>query len=196
VGFDLRIVPVRLAAAPTRRIRADAAAWEESSEHPPFGRLYRDEQPSAISLALTTEVPDADDHAPFAARTQQQAEYLLDPDRFKQHSSYDARERCMPYRIIFGDDVFAEHARSGQGLPWRCSTTAFLRQAAASIDSLDPVAARRRFSTQEMVALHAYRAAPGDDDEQFDELLQSLRDLSSYYRTVADRDLDVMVIEY
>lgn len=100
----------------------------------------------------------------------------------------------MPYLITHGDEFVAEHARAGQGIPWRCSTAAFLRRAATTIDALDPVTTRQRFSTQHMVDLHVYKAPLGDDDEQFDEVLPSLRDLSAYYRTIANQGLDLIFI--
>lgn len=45
-------------------------------------------------------------------------------------------------------------------MPWRCSTTAFLAEVAATIGSLDPVAASREFSVADMAAIGGYKAHP------------------------------------
>jgi hypothetical protein len=195
VGLDLRSIPVRLGSEPARRIREDADLWEAAAWLPPFSsRLYGEEQLPGISLALLAEVPGVQGWtAHFPDRSHQQAEYLLDPRAMRESLTYAERERSLPYRVIFGDEGFAGHARASQGVAWRCSGTAFLRQAAALIDAIDPAAARREFSVAEMYDLGVYKVRPnGDDDTEFEVVLQHLRRLAAYYGQVADQGLDLI----
>ena len=96
--------------------------------------------------------------------------------------------------MIFGDEAFAEHARAPQGVPWRCSGPAFLRQAAALIGAIGPVAARREFSAAEMAGLRLYKSGRHDDDDaEFAVILRQLRRLAAYYDQVANRGLGLIV---
>jgi len=96
----------------------------------------------------------------FGDRSHEQAVYLLDPGAYREAHTWDDWERTMTYRMLLGDVEFAEHARSGQGVPWRCSTRAFLGTAVAYIDDLDAAAARREFSVAEMAELGVYKVHP------------------------------------
>ncbi len=116
---------------------------------------------------------------------------ISDPAGYRMRTSWPERERSLPYRIIEGDEVFAVHARGGRGVPWRCSTMAFLAEAVVTIDALDPVAARQEFSVADMVALGVYKAPPSDNDEEvFARVLDGLRRLAAHYRGIVDRGLD------
>jgi hypothetical protein len=100
----------------------------------------------------------------------------------------------LPYRIVWGDERFAEHATSGQGISWRCSTAAFLDNAATTIDALDTVAARQAFSIAEMFELGVYKVRPSDNDEEaFDRVLENLRSLARHYHQIARRGLDLII---
>jgi len=195
VGFDLQTIPVRLDSEPVRRIREDAGLWQEAAYRPPFGSRLGEEQLPEISLALIAEVPGVQGWTGhFPDRSHDKAEYLLDPRTARELGTYAERERSLPYRAIFGDEDFAAHAKAPQGVPWRCSGTAFLRQAAALINAIDPVAARREFSVAETADLQLYKSSPYDDDDaEFDVILQHLRRLAAYYSQVADRGLGLII---
>lgn len=172
MGLDLRCVAVRLDSARVGRIRVDAAAWDTEVGERRLGRW--------IPL--------------FVDRSHNQAEYLLDPVSYRRMDSYGHRERSLPYRIIRGDERFADHAVGGQGIPWRCSTAAFLARAVAMIDALDVATRRRQFSVADMDALGVYKVRPtDDDDESFERTLARLRSLADHYRHVARDGLDVIV---
>lgn len=119
----------------------------------------------------------------FGDRSFHQAEYLLDPAAYREIRSWQQRERSIAYRIVNGDEVFAEHARTGQGFVWRCSTAAFLAEAVARIDGLDVAAARREFTDAEMDELGIYKADP--DEDAFDRVLGQLRAFAEHCRDVA-----------
>lgn len=194
VGLDLRTIPVRLGAEPVRRIRASAGLWQEAAYRPPFGPRLGEEQLPEISLALIAEVPGGQGWTGhFPDRSHGKAEYLLAPGTARELGSYAERERSLPYRVIFGDEDFAEHATAPQGVPWRCSGPAFLRQAAALIGAIDPVTARREFSVAEMADLHLYKSiGDEDDDAEFAEILGHLYRLAAYYGQVANRGLGLI----
>lgn len=188
-----------LHAGPMRAIRADAALWEQASTWPPFSPRREGGTLPEISRDLLAVVPAGTgwvDH--FHGRCFQQAEYLLDPVAYRtQARTWRERERTMAYRIVTGDDVFADHARTGQGFPWRCSTSAFLVAAVQRIDSLDVDAVRQEFSVAEMDTLGMYKAHPGeDDDEAFIRVLTQLRKFAEHCRTAAAKALDLIVTLY
>ncbi|WP_212991657.1 hypothetical protein [Actinoplanes auranticolor] len=165
-----------------------------SSTWPPFGARRGGEALPAISRELLAVVPAGTgwvDH--FDGRCFQQAEYLLDPVAYRtQAQTWRERERTVAYRIVTGDVVFADHARTGQGFPWRCSTSAFLVAAVQRIDSLDVDAVRQEFSVAEMHALGLYKVHAGEDDNKaFARLLTELREFAEHCRTVAAKDLDL-----
>jgi hypothetical protein len=194
VGFDLRLYPVRLDSAAVALIRADAGVWEQASLHPPFGAIP-DEPVPEISHELTAAVPAGFELTKcFLDRSFDQAEYILDPVGHRTRTSWLERQQSMPYRIIHGDQPFAPHARGGQGVPWRCSTAAFLAEAAATIDALDVAAARREFSVAQMHDLGIYKAFPGPpDDEVFARVLGNLHQLAVNYRRLAGTGLDAII---
>jgi hypothetical protein len=192
VGFDLRTISVRLGSEPVRRIRESADLWQEAAYRPPFGSRLREEQLPEISLALIAEVPGVQSWTGhFSDRSHDKAEYLLDPRTARELGTYAERERSLPYRVIFGDEGFAEHAKAPQGVPWRCSGTAFLRQAAALIGAIDPVAARREFSVAEMADLQLYKSSRYDDDDVEFEVI--LHRLAAHYAQVANRGLGLII---
>jgi hypothetical protein len=195
VGIDLTCVPVRLDSAAVRKLRQDADVWEEASPHPPFTGGPRPWPPPALNESLLADLPpEARLWSPFPDRGHAQAEYLLDPVGHGALAGWAARERSLPYRIIHGDRPFAPHAVGGQGIAWRCSTVAFLREAATVIDELDEVATREAFRVADMVAAAVYKArADEDDDDAFARLLAGLRRLSGAYRLVADLGLDLII---
>jgi hypothetical protein len=199
VGIDLRSIAVPLRAEPIRAIRADAALWEQASTSPPFSRRLGDETLPDISRDLLAVMP-ADtgwvDH--FDGRCFQQAEYLLDPLAYRtQARTWHERERTVAYRIVTGDDVFADHARTGQGFPWRCSTSAFLVAAVQRLDSLDVDAVRQEFSVAEMDASGLYKVhADEDDDEAFARVLTQLREFAEHCRAVATKELGLIITLY
>jgi hypothetical protein len=134
---------------------------------------------------------------PFPDRSQEQAEYLLDPLAHRAFGSWEERERSLSYRTIHGDDSFARHAESGQGHPWRCSTSRFLAEAASRIDAIDPGTLRRQFSVDEMVDSGVYKARRGvDDDEVFGQLVDGLHRLAHEYHRLAASGLGLVVILY
>jgi hypothetical protein len=199
VGVDLRSIAVPLQAEPIRAIRADAALWEQASTWPPFSARRGGETLPEISRNLLEVVPAGTgwvDH--FDGRCFQQAEYLLNPVAYRtQARTWRERERTVAYRIVTGDDVFADHARTGQGFPWRCSTTAFLVAAVQRIDSLDVDTVRQQFSVAEMDALGLYKVHAGEEDNKaFARVLTQLRKFAEHCRTVAAGDLDLIITLY
>ncbi|MEU4538150.1 DUF1877 family protein [Streptosporangium sp. NPDC023825] len=129
---------------------------------------------------------------PFPDRSYEQAEYLLDPADYRKVNSWPERERSLPYRIIQGDRRFADH--EDLEAPWRCSTTSFLAEAAATIDALDVAAVRQEFSVVEMRNLGVYKVHEIEpDDEVFDRVLDRLRLLAHYYHQLVALDLDLII---
>ncbi|MFG1877196.1 DUF1877 family protein [Sphaerisporangium sp. NPDC049003] len=129
---------------------------------------------------------------PFPDRSYNQAEYLLDPAAYRKLSDWPKRELSLPYRIIQGDRRFAD--RGNLGVPWRCSTTSFLAEAAATIDALDVAAARQEFSVVEMSTLGVYKVHETEpDDEAFNRVLGRLRQLAHYYHQLVALDLDLII---
>lgn len=195
VGLDLMSIAVALDAAPVRAIRADPALWEAASCMPPFGTRLGNEELPEISDELLAVVPAGTqwiNH--FPGRSFQQAEYLLDPVACRAMSTWEQRERSVPYRVVFGDALFAEHANSGQGPRWRCSTASFLRWAAQLIDGLNLAQLRSEFSVAEMAGLGLYKVQPDTgDDEAFAALLGDLRAVAARYRMTVARDLDLII---
>ena len=116
MGLDLRMYPVRLDSASIRMIRIDVGAWETAVDHPPFCSAFNDPQPD-ISLRLQAELPKGVEVWNYPDRSYQQVEYVLDPPGYRRQSRWEDRERSMPYRIVEGDEDFAAHATSGQGVP-------------------------------------------------------------------------------
>ena len=198
VGIDLESIAVPLHADPVRAVRGSPALWGTASEHPPFCRARPGEALPAISQALVAVLPSGAGWVHhFVDRSQQQAEYLLDPVAYRTMQTWQEREASMAYRIIHGDEVFAEHALSGQGFRWRCSTKTFLTAAVDRIDSLDLTAIRREFSVAEMADLGLYKVHPEeDDDHAFGRVLAELREFAEHCRRVVVRDLDVIVSQY
>lgn len=120
---------------------------------------------------------------------------LLDPVGFRRSSSYEERERTLEHRVVRGDQRFAEHATSGQGVHWRCSHAGFLVRAVARIDAIDVAAVRAEFSVAEMDELGVYKVHAGeDDDEKFAVVLADLRGLARWYHQLVGAGLDAMVI--
>jgi hypothetical protein len=157
-----------------------------------------------VSVELLASMPDSGwtalypDHARgihlFTDRSYGQAEYLLDPANYRRIDSRAQRERTLPYRVIYGDEYFADHATGGQGISWRCSTAGFLDQAAETIDALDVATVRREFSVAEMYALGIYKVHETDDDDQtFERVLTNLRWLADLYRHIARDGLDLII---
>jgi hypothetical protein len=100
----------------------------------------------------------------------------------------------MAYRIVHGDEPFAAHATSGQGMLWRCSSAAFLAAAVQRIDSLDVAAVRREFSIAEMARLGVYKVHTEDDDERaFDRVLTHLYKFGEHCRGVVAKNLDLII---
>ena len=199
VGIDLKSIAVPLNADPVRALRSHPELWESASEQPPFSRPWSDRPLPDISRSLLAVVPDDTgwvDH--FDDRSFHQAEYLLDPAAYRTGAqTWEQREQSMAHRIIAGAEVFAEHATSGQGFRWRCSTTAFLTMAAEQIDTLDVIAARREFSVAEMDALGLYKVhREEDDDHAFARILTQLRAFGEHCRRTVARDLDLIITQY
>jgi hypothetical protein len=194
MGLDLQTFPVRLDSTPMRILRSDAQAWEDAVDHPPFCNLPSDSLPE-ISLQLLASFPNGLGlNYPFPDRSHEQAEYLLDPVGFRALTDWAERERSLPYRIIQGDRVFADHAASGQGMRWRCSTAAFLAEAAAAIAAIDVAAAHREFSVAEMATLGIYKVHDTQgDDEYFERVLGGMERLARYYRQVANDGMDLIL---
>lgn len=204
MGIDLWSIPVLLDSEPVQAIRRDPVVWETVSWQPPFGFDIDDFGEAALSevnQAMLADRPgDLDTlEGPWhsGARDYEQAEYALDPAAYHRLDGYAERERSLPYRIVHGDRLFADHAVSGQGMPWRCSARAFLIEAADAIEALDETAVRHEFSIAEMAACGVYKTRPSDDeDETFARAMGNLRWLARYYRDVAAHDHDLIVITY
>ncbi|MEU4779573.1 hypothetical protein [Micromonospora sp. NPDC023633] len=191
-------IALPLGADPVRAIRADPVLWELASEQPPFCRPWAGETLPDISRELLAVLPAGAGwvHS-FGDRSFEQAEYLLDPKGHRATRTWEERERSMAYRIVHGDEVFAEHATSGQGFRWRCSATAFLAAAVERIDRLDVVAVRRDFSVVEMSELGVYKVhAEEEDDQAFARVLAGLRAFADHCRTVVERKLDLIITQY
>ncbi|BCJ51833.1 hypothetical protein Asp14428_33080 [Actinoplanes sp. NBRC 14428] len=198
MGIDMESFAVPLHADPVRAIRADPVLWEAASEHPPFCRAWPGEALPSISQALVAVLPTGGNWVQhFVDRSQQQAEYLLDPVAYREVQAWQDRESSMAYRIIHGYEVFADHAVSGQGFRWRCSTKVFLTAAADQVDNLDIAAVRREFSVAEMAELGLYKVHPDeDDDHAFGRVLAQLRAFAGHCRHVVAQDLDLIVSQY
>ena len=190
----MRSIAVPLDAQPLRAIRADARLWQLAAAHPPFTTSPVPDTLPEISHAVLAALPTGSgwvDH--FADRSFQQAEYLLDPVGFRRAHSWAQRERTTAYRTVHGDEVFAEHATSAQGMTWRCSSTAFLSDALDRIDALDLAAARQEFSVADMIAQGVYKQRPDeDDDHAADRVLTTLRAFSRHCRVVVADGLDLI----
>ena len=194
MGLDLWFYPVWLDSPSIRMIRTDAAAWE-TAVGGPFCPSPRGAVPD-MSLRLQAELPCEVYMWNYPDRSYGQAEYLLDPAGYRTLVSWQERERSLPYRIIEGEQRFAAHAVGGQGVAWRCSTAAFLAEAVAVIDGLDPAAVSREFSVAEMDELGVYKVHPSEnDDEVFARVLQRLRQLGRYCRELTARGVDLIVVK-
>jgi hypothetical protein len=195
MGWDLTMLPVRLNSAPLSTIRRDALLWETAIDFPPFFEDEGEPLPEVNRQILVDRPAGLGWNDPFLDRSHEQAEYLLDPAGHRRLTSWEERERTLPYRIVHGDQEFAEHAKAPQGNPWRCSTAAFLADSAATIDGLDVAAVRREFSVAEMANGGVYRVRRGEgDDEAFDRVLAHLRELARYYHRVVDLGFDLIVV--
>lgn len=141
MGIDLRSVPVRFDSEPVRAMRRDPAVWEAASWRPPCGsddHDFGEPLPEANLAMLADRQRELDAlEGPWDSGTRDyaQAEYALDPGAHRRLDDYAERERSLPYRIVHGDRHFADHAVSAQGMPWRCSTRAFLIEAADTIEA-------------------------------------------------------------
>lgn len=194
MGLDFISIAVPLDAAPVRMIRADPDLWELADVHPPFASPDFYEPLPEISQQLLAALPPGSGWSShFNGRAFEQAEYLLDPAAYRAPRTWEQRERSMVYRIILGDELFAEHAQSGQGPHWRCSTAEFLTAAVAYLDDLDVDAIRREFSVAEMVRLGVYKVHPDDDDDEvFAQVLGYVRVFADYCRSAVERQLDLI----
>jgi hypothetical protein len=198
VGIDLQSIAVPLQADAVRAIRADPRLWASACDQPPFAPAWGDEPLPDISRALLAVVPSGTGWVGhFGDRSFQQAEYLLDPVAYRAVLTWQERERTTAYRIVAGDEPFAEHARSGQGFAWRCSTAAFLGAAVRRVDALDVAAVRREFSVAEMDDLGVYKAHPEEHDERaFARVLAQLRAFAEHCRRAVANDLGLIITRY
>jgi hypothetical protein len=195
MGLDWECIALPLTADPVRAIRADPGLWEAASTRPPFFDEPEDGPLPQISLDLLAALPDgADWICHFGSRSFHQAEYLLDPASHRQIQTWEEREETLPYRIIHGDETFAEHAQGGQGPLWRCSTTEFLTDAVRYIDNLDPAVVRQQFSVTEMADLGVYKIHRNEsDDHAFNRILGDLRGYADICRNTVAQDLDLII---
>jgi hypothetical protein len=177
-------------------MRENVVVWEEAVQHPPFASTWPGEPVPAISRQIVQSLPTGfESWWPFPGRTHGKAEYLIDPVGYRRLRSWEERERSLPFRAVRGDQPFAEHAMSGQGVTWRCSTSAFPSEAAALIDAIDVDAVRSAFSVAEMDHLGVYKAdaRAADDDAEFTRVLADLRELSRRYHQLVGARLDLVV---
>ncbi|HWS37604.1 MAG TPA: hypothetical protein VN408_33350 [Actinoplanes sp.] len=199
MGLDFTCIILPLDAAPVRAIRADPELWTIADDQPPFCGPWPGEELPEITEQLLAAVPAGTRWTPdwFESRNHQQAEYLLDPAGHRALQTYEQREQTPAYRAIMGFERFAEHATSGQGIRWRCSTAVQLAAAARLIDALDVDAVRREFSIPDMFDQGVYKARPsGDDDESFTRNLRDLRSWADHCRGLAARNLDLVITLY
>ncbi|GIF39033.1 DUF1877 family protein [Actinoplanes xinjiangensis] len=199
MGLDFACLTVRLDNEPMRRIRADPDLWAIVEDQPPFCGPWPGEQLPEITRQLLAVLPEGTrlTHDFFPGRNHEQAGYLLDPAAYRADRTRRQAEQTRAHRAVFGAEVFADHARSGQGVTWRCSTAAQLTDAVRLIDELDVVAARRGFSVAEMAEIGVYKVhRDEDDDESFTRNLRDLRTWADHCRTVAARGLDLMITLY
>jgi hypothetical protein len=196
MGFDLHSFRVLLDAPSIRRVQRDPEAWETAVVEPPFSSRALTQPPPAVSRELLTDFPDGLDRTNhFQDRSFQQAEYLLGPAGYRALTGWPDRERSLPFRRVHGDQVFADHARGTQGVHWRCSTAAFLADAADLIDATSLPDVRGQFSVADMAAGGIYKVrAEEDDDAAFARILANLRQFSRYCREVADSGMDLILI--
>jgi hypothetical protein len=197
MGLDFECLTVPLEAEPVRLIRADAGLWTLAEDQPPFCRPWPGEQLPEISQQLLAVLPEGTGrvHDFFPGRNHEQVEYLLDPAAFRDpQRTWEQREQSPEYRAVRGAEPFADHATSGQGVAWRCSTPAHLSEAVKLIDSLDADTVRRDFSVAEMAELGVYKVHPEeDDDENFTENLRDLRAWAEHCRAVAAQGFGLMI---
>ncbi|MEU4164560.1 hypothetical protein [Actinoplanes sp. NPDC026670] len=199
MGLDFECLTVRLDNEPMRRIRADPELWAVAEDQPPFCGPWPGEEPPEITRQLLAVLPrdTRRNHDFFGSRNHSQAEYLLDPVAYRTERTWQDATRTRIHCAIFGAEVFAPHARSGQGITWRCSTAAQLTDAVRLIDELDVTAARREFSVVEMSDLGVYKVHREEDDEEsFQRNLRDLRSWAGHCRAVAAEGLDLMITLY
>ncbi|BEL06776.1 hypothetical protein Q0Z83_049670 [Actinoplanes sichuanensis] len=199
MGLDFECLTVRLDNEPMRRIRADPALWAVVEDQPPFCGPWPGEELPEITRRLLAVLPEDTrrNHDFFGSRNHSQAEYLLDPVAYRTERTRQQAEQTRAHQAIFGAEVFAAHARSGQGITYRCSTAAQLTDAVRLIDELDVTVARREFSVAEMSDLAVYKVHRDEDDDQsFDRNLHDLRAWADHCRTVAAEGLDLMITLY
>ncbi|WP_430788801.1 hypothetical protein [Actinoplanes sp. G11-F43] len=180
MGLDFTCIAVPLDAEPVRAIRADPVLWAVADGQPPFSRPWPGEELPEISRRLLAVVPGGTRWRAdwFEGRNHQLAEHLLDPI---------GRDPDPAHRAIFGAERFAEHAVSGQGIGWRCSTAAQLSEAVRLIDGLDVEAARVSYRPDGLYK--AYGAS-------FEQNLRDLRSWADHCRDVAARGLDLIITLY
>lgn len=196
MGLDLSAIPVRLDAEPVRRLLSDPDVFQDTTYRPPFTNRTWGEPLPPLNQALCAAHPNLSGwDSPYPDRSYEAAEFVLDPAAWRAATDWETRERSIAHRIIHGDHYLADHAMGGQGVRWRGSRAAFLYQAADTIDRLDLVAARRAFSLPELDDLGVYKVSVDHDNEEelFVKVTRNLARLAGYYRSVAERGLDLII---
>ncbi|MFC4063680.1 DUF1877 family protein [Actinoplanes subglobosus] len=196
MGLDFECLAVPLDADPVRAIRASPELWAMADDQPPFSGPWPDEELPDITRRLLAVLPEGTSRNLdfFGSRNHEQAEYLLDPVASRTTQTWEQRRHLPTYQAVFGAELFAEHAASGQGIRWRCSTPDQLAAAVQLIDALDVAAVRREFSLAEMVRLGVYKVHPEEDEQDyFTRNLQDLRTWADHCRHVATQNLGLMI---
>lgn len=199
MGLDFTCIVLPLDSEPVRAIRADPQLWAVADGQPPFCGPWPGEELPEITQRLLSVIPEGTRWTPrwFESRNHQQAEYLLDPSGYRARRSWEERERSRAYRTIMGAEPFADHATSGQGIRWRCSTATQLAEAARLIDDLDIPAVRREYSVADMAEQGLYKVDRSEDDEvSFTRNLHDLRSWAGHCRDSAVRGLDLVITLY
>lgn len=136
---------------------SDPEAFALTQSYPPFCTGNRAMRLPEISQALCAVHPDAPDwDHPYPDRSCEAAEYVLDPQGWRHAQTWADWQRTRTSQIIH----MADHAIGGQCIPWRCSHAASPAQAALTLEQLDPVAARYRFSVRELAGTGCSRSPP------------------------------------
>ncbi|MBX2798506.1 MAG: YfbM family protein [Myxococcales bacterium] len=139
------------------------------------------EQPAVQQVLQRMPDPRRWRHRP-RSRSQGKLEWILATPEERSLQTYEERARTLPYRMVFGDRVLADHAKGGQGLHVRMASHAFVMQAADTLEQLDEQALRDRFEAGQMADDGVYKAHGNDT---FDDLVAELQELTCFYRRVA-----------
>ncbi len=189
MGLDLthQGFPVRTGLLELMRERADN--WEEQLAL--FASGFWDSPWLENSGALALEpvrrtldlMPDPKSFRfSLRSRSHEKIEWMLGTHIERQVKDFGARSKTFPYQVVFGEELVAEHARAGQGIPIRFSSSEFVVEAAEYLESQAEVDLRKRFDLAQMLERGVYKSSKND---AFEEIYADLVELTAFYRRVA-----------